>query len=210
MFKKFARVGAVLGVLATGMSLLAPVAQAYPAIFRDSQNNVYVMNQTPQSRVQLTYNGMMRGRDYQANTCGWITLRNSSTNPIAGTISVGGTEVDTTTLPTQLLPSCSDGTPAETRAANFKTNTGDVVIVGRAPGSYVTIQIPQDRDRSGTANACGFVKFSNSTTYQHAADTQVTFGTTVSDQAISTLDSMDAPLCSRGSLYVPASWLSGS
>ncbi|HEY9661274.1 MAG TPA: hypothetical protein V6C65_22700 [Allocoleopsis sp.] len=207
MLNQFARLGAFAGAVAIVLSSVLP-AIAAPTIFRDSDNNVYVMGLQPQTRINLTYNEMMRGRDYQASPCGLITLRNTSTNPISGTISVGGTNVDTTTLPTQLLPACDNGTLQEARTANFKTTSGDVIIVGRTAGSYVTIQTPQDRDRSGTTNACGFVRFSNSTSYQHAAATNVTFGSTTSD--IGQLTEKDAPLCSRGSLYVPASWLPGS
>lgn len=206
MQKKLARAAAVLGIAMTTIPLFTTVANAVPTIFRDSQNNVYVMGQSPQSRVSLTYNGMLRSRDYQANTCGWITLRNSSTSPIAGTIVVGGTNVDTASLPTQLLPGCTNGTPAETRSANFRTSTGDVVIVGRTAGSYVTIQVPQNRDRSATANACGFAKFSNSTTYQHQSSTMVEFSSDY-DGSINGLTQRDAPICSRGNLYVPYGWL---
>lgn len=209
MRKKLVRAGAVVAAVVATLPLFATSASAIPNVFRDAQNNVYVMNQSPQARVSLTYDGMMRSRDYQANSCGWITLRNSSTSPISGTINVGGTNVDTSTLPTQLLPTCTNGTPQETRSANFKTSSGDIVIVGRTAGSYVTIQIPQNRDRSATANACGFAKFSNSTTYQHQGSTAVVFGSEYSG-AISGLTQYDAPLCSRGSLYVPYSWLSGS
>jgi hypothetical protein len=210
MRKQLARAGAVLGIAMTSFPLLAMVANAsVPSIFRDAQNNVYIMGQSPQTRVSLTYNGMLRSRDYQANSCGWVTLRNSSTNPISGTIVVGGTNVDTSSLPTQLLPTCTNGTPQETRNANFKTSTGDVVIVGRTAGSYVTVQVPQNRDRAGTANACGFVRFTNSTTYQHQGSTNIGFGGSYSGE-ISNLEQRDAPLCSRGSLYVPASWLGGS
>jgi hypothetical protein len=210
MRKQLARAGAILGIAMTSFPLFAMVANAsVPSIFRDAQNNVYIMGQSPQSRVSLTYNGMLRSRDYQANSCGWVTLRNSSTSPITGTIVVGGTNVDTASLPTQLLPNCTNGTAQETRNANFKTSTGDVVIVNRPAGSYVTVQVPQNRDRSATANACGFARFTNSTTYQHQGTTDIAFSSNYSG-TINALPQRDAPLCSRGNLYVPANWLGGS
>jgi hypothetical protein len=122
---------------------------------------------------------------------------------------VAGTSVDTATLPTQLLPGCNNGVSEETRSANFKTNTGDVVIVGRTPGSYATVQTPQDRVRNATANACGVARFASSTSYQHAANTAIQLAAVPTADQISDLTSRDGVLCSRGSLYVPASWLAG-
>ncbi len=92
MLNQFARLGAFAGAVAIVLSSVLP-AIAAPTIFWDSDNNVYVMGLQPQTRVNLTYNDMMRGRDYQASPYGLVTLRNTSTNPISGTISVGGTNV---------------------------------------------------------------------------------------------------------------------
>lgn len=210
MIQKFARTGALLAAIATVFSSTSAVwANSIPPVFRDPDNNIYVTGQSPQTRVQLTYQGMMRSRDYQANSCGWILLRNSTTNPIAGTINVGGTSVNTATLPTQLLPGCNNGIAEETRAANFKTTTGDVVVVGRTPGGYVTVQTPQDRVRNATANACGVARFASSTSYQHAANTQIQIAAAPDASQISDLTARDGILCSRGNLYVPASWLAG-
>ncbi len=207
---KFTRTSAVLAAFATIFSsATAVLAEPIPAAFRDTDNNIYVTGQSPQSRVQLTYQGMMRSRDYQANSCGWILLRNSTTNPIAGTINVAGTNVDTAALSTQLLPGCNNGIAEETRSTNFKTNTGDVVIVGRVPGSYATVQTPQDRVRNATANACGVARFASSTSYQHAANTAIELTAAPGATQISDLTQKDGVLCSRGSLYVPSSWLAG-
>lgn len=121
---------------------------------------------------------------------------------------MAGTAVTTSTLPTQLLPGCNNGVAEETRSAHFKTNEGTVVIVGRTPGSYVTVQTPQDKARSATANACGVAKFSNSTTYQHTGTTQIDLAGAPSADTIADLTEKDGILCSRGTLYVPATWLS--
>lgn len=204
------RIAALFGLGMVLATAGGAVAQSIPPVFRDAQNNVYITGQSPSSRVSMTYQGMTRSRDYQANSCGWILLRNSSTNPIPSSISVAGTPVDTTALPTQLLPGCNNGVAEETRSANFKTNTGDVVIVGRTPGGYVTIQTPTDKDRNVTANACGIARFANSTSYQHAPSTRIQLAQATGVDTISDLPQQEAMLCSRGTLYVPASWLAGS
>ncbi|MEP0913063.1 hypothetical protein [Leptolyngbya sp. GB1-A1] len=209
-----ARFGALMSAAAIVVSAAAPAMANIPAFFRDAENNVYFTGLSPQAQMSLTYDGMLRSRDYKANACGALVLRNSPSSPISGTIKVGGVDVNTSTLPVQLLPDClPSGQFQEARPANFKTASGDVVIVGRTPGSYTEIQTPQDRNRNATANACGIARFTNSTSYQHTAATMIQFifdGQPQAAQPISNLDALQPPLCSRGNLYVPASWLSGS
>lgn len=202
------RAGALLGAIAVVLTGATAALADIPAVFRDAQNNIYVTGQSPSARVSMTYKGLMKSRDYQANSCGWILLRSSTTTPIPASVTVAGTTINTSSLPTQLMPSCNNGVAEETRTANFKTNEGTVVIVGRAPSSYVTVQTPQDKARSATANACGVAKFSNSTTYQHTNMTQIDLEDAPIANYISDLTQKDGILCSRGSLYVPASWLS--
>ena len=210
MFKQLTRTSAVLAAVATILSSApAVLAEPIPSVFRDTQNNIYVTGQSPSSRVSMTYEGMLRSRDYQANSCGWIVLRNSTTSPIPANITVGGTAVDTTALATQLMPGCTNGVPQESRSANFKSTSGDVVIVGRTPGSYITVQTPVDRTRNATANACGVARFTNSTTYQHSDTTAIGLTQAPAANTIADLSEKDGVLCSRGSLYVPASWLAG-
>ncbi len=206
MKKKIAALFGLGMVLASAGAALADI----PPLFRDTNNNIYMTGQSPDSSVSITYSGLMKSRDYQANSCGWILLRPSATNPIPATLNVAGTEVTTASLPTQLLPGCTNGVAQETRSANFKTNDGTVVIVGRTPSSYVTIQTPTTKIRKATANACGIAKFSNSTTYQHSPSTEIEIPSMGVTDTISGITEKDGILCSRGSLYVPASWLAGS
>ena len=210
MFHKFARFGALLSVAGILASSSVAFAQSIPAAFRDAQNNVYVTGQSPSSSVSMTYQGLTRSRDYQANSCGWILLRPSATSPVPDSFTAGGATVTTASLPTQLLPGCNNGVAQETRSANFTTNEGTVVLVGQTPGGYVTIQSPTDKVRKATANACGVAKFSNSTTYQHSDATQIRLTQATGVNTISELGRQDGLLCNRNTLYVPASWLTGS
>lgn len=204
--KRF-RAGALLGAIAVVLSGATAALAEIPAVFRDAQNNIYVTGQSPSARVSMIYKGLMKSRDYQANSCGWILLRPSATTPIPASVTVAGTTVNTSALPTQLMPGCNNGVAEETRSANFRTNEGVVVVVGRTPGGYVTVQTPQDKARTATANACGVARFTNSTTYQHANTTQINLAGAPGADTISELTQKDGVLCSRGSLYVPASWL---
>lgn len=206
---KFSRPAAFLAAVGVIFTGTAALAAPIPAAFRDAQNNIYVTGQSPSSSVSMTYQGLTRSRDYQANSCGWIVLRPSTTTPIPASFKAGSATVTTASLPTQLLPGCNNGVAQETRAANFKTNEGSVVLVGQTPGGYVTVQTPTDRVRRATANACGVARFTNSTTYQHSSTTQIDLAAAPTADQISDLGEKDAVLCSRGSLYVPASWLAG-
>lgn len=134
-------------------------------------------------------------------------MRNSTTAPITGTITAGGTAINIATLPTQLLPRCINGTPEEARTANFKTPSGDVIIVGRGPSSYVTVAVNRDRVRAVTTNACGFVRVGISTAFQHTAQTSVRLPGETADRTIGSLTAHDAPICNQNILYVPANWL---
>jgi hypothetical protein len=211
MTHQFARIGALLsavGILATAG---AAFAQSIPPVFRDAQNNVYVTGQSPSSSVSMTYQGLSRSRDYQANSCGWILLRPSTTSPVPATFTAGGSAVTTANLPVQLLPGCNNGVPQEARTAHFRTNEGTVVLVNQTPGGYVTVQTPTDKVRKVTANACGIAKFSNSTSYQHSDSTRIQLSQATGVDTISDLGAaQDALLCSRNQLYVPATWLAGS
>lgn len=204
------RAGALLSASAIVVTGATAAFADIPAVFRDDQKNIYVTGQSPSARVSMTYKGLMKSRDYQANSCGWILLRPSATAPIPASINVAGTTVNTSSLPTQLLPGCNNGVSEETRSANFKTNEGVIVIVGRTPGGYITVQTPQDKVRTATANACGVAKFSNSTTYQHSNTTPISLEDAPGASTIANLSQQDGVLCSRGTLYVPASWLSSS
>lgn len=210
MFKKLARFGAIAG-LAMSIAPLIAVLPAAAEVYRNPQNSVFVTGLQPQQRVTMTYSGVMRNRDFQADSCGRIVMRNSATSPIPASIVVAGETVDTASLPTQILPRCTNGVAEEMRSANFRTTSGDVVIVGRAPSSYTTVQTPTERTRNATANACGFAMFSNSTSFQHSPSTIVSIpGQPVTNDEISSLTQRDSPLCSRGQMFVPLSWLNNN
>jgi hypothetical protein len=132
-------------------------------------------------------------------------IKNSTTITVTGTITVAGTSIDTTTLPTELLPRCNSGVPEQTRSANFKTPTGDIVIVGNAASSFKSVTLPQSQVRRTRANACGYVRLASSNSYQHTNTMPLTLNGTAT--TIGSLTQKDAPICRGNVMYVPQSWL---
>jgi hypothetical protein len=206
---RFARFSLIGLTAISVVSAAAPgFAQSIPSgLFRDSNNHVYLMNQTPSAPVTLTYTDAVRTRNLTASACGTVTISGTTTNPIPATFTVGGTAIDVAALPTQLLPRCTNGALEEARTANFKTAAGQVVLVGQSPNAAVQMSYSSPRDRAARANACGFVRWSSTASAPQLPTTNVRFGNG-SVTAIGSLPTMTPPYCRTGNLYVPASWLS--
>jgi hypothetical protein len=194
-------------------AIAAPV-MAIPTSFKDTAGNIYVMGQTPSAPVEMTYLGQLTSRNLTANGCGLAIMRPSSSNPTPPSFTYNGSTITVGSLPTQLLPGCTNGVLQEARSANFKTSSGEVVLVGAAANAQVQISVPRDRVRRSTSNACGFVRFATSQSYQHGTGTNVTLSGVFSNTAFSSIQTEEAPLCRTvngvGRLYVPAAWLPGS
>jgi hypothetical protein len=140
-------------------------------------------------------------------SCGEVRITSSSlgTTP---TITVDGSTVTIASLPTQLLPTCSGGTFAESRPSNFKTSTGDVVIVGKTAGSAIALDIPKSTTKQVKINACGFGTLKNSSSFTIPS----TFSVNGSAVNLASLAApTNPPFCrTTGSTsygYVPAEWI---
>jgi hypothetical protein len=186
------------------ISLLTLAHPASAETFRDGLD-VYVTGLSADSQFEVTYPAIQKSKDIKADACGFLVIRNSTTNPVTGTITVAGTSVDTTTLPTNLLPRCTNGTPEQARSTNFKTPTGDIVIVGNAASSFKSVTLPQSQVRRTRANACGYVRLASSNSYQHTNTMALTLNGTAT--TIGNLTQKDAPICRGNVMYVPQSWL---
>jgi hypothetical protein len=201
----------VLGLSAIASSISPASAIPY------NGNDVYKVTENGQTSVYIsgTANGTAtvalgyvdRFSSRVAGACGEIRLSASSVG-MTPTIQVAGSTVTLSSLPSQLLPSCTNGVFAEARTQNFKTPAGDIVIVGQTPGSAVLINVPKDTNKSVKINNCGFGTLRNSTSFSIPA----TFSVNGSSKTLSSLPSaMNSPRCTSGVGYVPASWLgSGS
>lgn len=111
---------------------------------------------TPDQSVPVRIVGWPRDKATVPNACG-LTIIAPSTGATILQIATASSMIDVASLPVQTVPTCSAGTLAEPRTANFKTSTGSVVLVGQAAGS---IRIIQDITRNIKSNGCGIARLS--------------------------------------------------
>lgn len=152
------------------VTLLA-VMTAIPAIaatpFKDAAGSVHIQDgYTASQKVSLELTGTPVTKSVKYNQCGLVTIGNPSTSVLMpATITVAGNAVTVASLPLQVTPKCvlnatsgaySLATPAP---ANFRTVTGQVVMVGGTPNAAVVVGYDGiNKMKSVSANACGFVK----------------------------------------------------
>lgn len=128
-------------------------ATVYKAM--DSGNTVVVFSGTAGSKISVSLGSSDKSTARLAGGCGEVRVSPPASGDFTG-LKVDGTSIDVSSLSTQTLPSCVGGTFAETRSANFKTPTGQVVVIGKTPGAAVAVTLPSATTRSVTVNACGF------------------------------------------------------
>jgi hypothetical protein len=180
-------------------------ATVYKAM--DGSNQVVVFSGTSGSRISVNLGSSPRPVARLAGSCGEVRISPPASGDFTG-LQVDGTAIDASTLPTQTLPSCVSGSFSETRSANFKTPTGQVVVVGKTPGSAVSVSLPSAVTRSVTVGACGFgvLRPSSGQTLPSS------FSVNTTNYTIASLpNSGNVPYCRtvNGTPYgyVPTSWL---
>lgn len=211
--KKFQLIkSAVIGSFALG-SLFAPLsafaipyngATVYKAM--DNGNTVVVFSATAGSRISVSLGNSDKATARLAGSCGEVRISPPSSGDFTG-LKIDGSGVNVASLAIQTLPSCVNGSFSEDRGANFKTPTGQVIIIGKTPGSAVAVSLPSATTRSVTANACGFGVLRGTSSTPLPDSFMV--GTT--NYTVASLpDATTAPYCRtvNGTPYgyVPASW----
>lgn len=202
------------GILALALGVAAIASSGLPAAaIQYGTNNVYRVGSgssavvyfhgTASSSISADIGYVSKVSSKLAGSCGEIVL-SGSTVGTSPTLKVNSTTVTIASLPTQLLPTCTSGSFAESRSANFKTPDGKVVLVGNTAGTSATLDIPKATVKTVRINECGFGSFKGS----DSAPLPTTFKVGSTTYTVSSLpDAMAAPRCSSGMGYVPASWL---
>ncbi|PHJ59018.1 hypothetical protein VF14_13705 [Nostoc linckia z18] len=180
-------------------------ATVYKAM--DNGNTVVVFSATPGSRVSVNLGSVPKSTARIAGACGEVRISVPSSGDFTG-LEVDGSGIDAANLPVQTLPSCVNGAFSEPRPDNFKTPSGQVVIVGLNPGAATAISLPTASTRSVTINACGFGTLKPTSTSGPLPDS---FSVGTTNYTLATLpDATNAPYCRtvNGTPYgyVPASW----
>ncbi len=171
---------------------------------KDGKPTVYIGSRTANAEVTLYLSGVQRSRNVTANDCGLIVIKNSDAAPLSSLQSVGGQAVNLATLPTQLLPRCTNGVLEEARTANFKTGGGDLVVVATARASLPAVY-KGDATRKVKANACGFVVLRGTSTQPIEGLTfRLESNPDATNHQVATLSTAPQdPICRQGILYTP-------
>lgn len=198
--KAFNRIKPIL-LIAASLAAVGNVAPAFSQIVsvKDAEGRVYVRGLTPQIPLDFTFIGTNQSRQVVSNGCGAVILRGTTALPIAANITVGSTPVNVAALPLGLLPACTAGAFAVPVPANFKTASGQVVIIGQTPNTAILVAQLGDRVRRVTPNACGFARLATSASFTLAGTFNVN-GTSVNVDTVST---GLPPICRTGNLYLP-------
>ncbi len=146
------------------LSVLTAIAPAFAAPFKDADGNIHFQDGlTANQKVEYEAGGLER--KVVANYCGLLIVPVPTSAAMPGSITVDGAAVDTSTLPVQSVPSCTNNVLKEARSANFKDANGRVVLVNKTAGVQSTVVytgVPAVK--SLTANTCGYARIGNSTT----------------------------------------------
>lgn len=205
MFKRVSVIAAGLTALISAPALAIPYNSAM--VYKTSVDSIdqVIFSGTANTRIAVSIENQERNSGRIAGTCGEVRV-SSTTGDYSG-LKVDDVSVDAASLTTMTLPSCVSGTFAEARPSNFKTPTGQVIVVGKTPGAAVKVMLPADVIRYVTLNGCGFgvLRATSSspipTTFSVGTDAYVFSSLTTSP---------GAPLCrtSNGfsTGYVPAAW----
>ncbi|MCC5611531.1 hypothetical protein LC612_33525 [Nostoc sp. CHAB 5834] len=205
----------IKGILAVALGLGAIASSGLPAtaiqygsadVYRvgSGSSAVIYFHGTANSSISADIGYVSKLSSKLAGACGEIVLSGSivGTSP---TFKINSTTVTVASLPTQLLPTCTSGSFAEARSANFKTPDGKVVLVGNTAGASATLDIPKATVKTVKINACGFGSFKGS----DSAPLPTSFKVGSTNYTVASLpDAIAAPKCTSGVGYVPASWLS--
>ncbi|MCC5668425.1 hypothetical protein LC653_32380 [Nostoc sp. CHAB 5784] len=197
---------AALSAIASSIFPAAALKYGSADVYRvgSGSSSVIYFHGTASSSISADIGYVSKVSSKLAGACGEIVL-SSSTVGTSPTLKVNSTTVTIASLPTQLLPTCTSGSFAEARSANFKTPDGKVVLVGNTAGTSATLDVPKATVKTVKINACGFGSFKGS----DSAPLPTTFKVGSTTYTVASLpNAMDAPKCTSGVGYVPASWLS--
>jgi len=191
-----------LGLVGLGLLAIAPSALAIPygsnTVYKAVANGktyIYVSS-TAGAITEVTMKGVTKTSVKTADACGQIVVSNTSTAPLSGTVKIGTQSINYDTLSTQLKPSCVGGTLSEARSTAYKTPEGALVGVGFTASAPQNVELKVNAIRKVTANACGFGRFTGTTTAPLTNDSQFMIGAT--NYTVSSVpDSVVGPRCNN-------------
>lgn len=196
-----------LTVSSLGVSPVNAVPFGSATVYKVINNGItsVYLSGTANSRIEVEMGSTPRTTARVVGSCGEVRIAVPSNGSFAG-LKIDGVNVDASALATATLPSCSGGTFSELRPSNFKTPNGQVIIVGKTPGSGTTITLASDVARNVSINSCGFGRINVTDTLP-----LTTFKIGTTDYTLSTLANAGQPPVCRtldgvSTTYTPSSW----
>jgi hypothetical protein len=182
-----------IGLLASlGLSAIAQVASAAAA--KESTNDdVLVTGYTPGQKVEVQYSSVSKEKDVTANNCGFLTI-----SGLVGTsvVTVGSTSYTVSAVSTGTKPDNST-CPFVGQVKVLQDDNTYKLYLGASPNTRESVTIQGPSIRSVTANACGFIKLSNTGPYEDKTFT--IGGSAVTPSTVAVL-----PQCKNGVPLYPA------
>jgi hypothetical protein len=190
----------------------APLMASQGHVYRDGDGAISVYKLEPNAQVQIGID-TAPSRNLTSNRCGLLVVSASANYPTA-TVQVDGTVINPANLPRQIRPNCrakADGSYAldEARPNHFKTESGDLVIVGKVPNTRYTVSYPgQLRILNRRVNACGFLRIreTDSINFNQSILLPTTSANTYAEFQIDQIPQTTPLECYRSQLYLPQPW----
>ena len=192
--------------------LAAPLMGSQGHVYRDNSGAISVYKLPPNAQVQIGLD-TPPSRNLTSTKCGFLVVTSSANYPMA-TVQVDGAVINPANLQTRIRPNCrpkGDGSYAldEERPSHFKTEGGDLVIVGKLPDTRYSVTYPgQLRILTRRVNDCGILRVRETQTIQFNQSILLptTSASTYAEFQISQLP-LTTPLeCYRSELYLPQPW----
>ena len=146
-----------IGAIASSLQPAAAVKYGANSVYKATENGITTVyiDGTAGNKVAVDLGQLTKTTSKLAAACGDVKISIPKGNPSFTGLMVDGTAIDYASLPIQTLPTCTNGTFAEARTANFKTAKGQVVIVGKTANTSVSISVASESLRNLAINGCG-------------------------------------------------------
>ena len=196
-------------IAAVLFGLIVLAASAMPAraeTRKDASNNVYINDLVPGSVHDISLDGTPRTRKITANRCGVFRLSPSLEYSAATQIVLVGAESVTqniSSLPVMIPGTCRsvNGVYAlvdAPEASWFRDSIGAVYVQSQTPSVVRTFSYPElSVGRKITANACGYIKISSTTSSPLTGATVIKFDNAVTGFTVDSVQNAIAPSCKK-------------
>lgn len=193
-------------ITAVALGSMLVAALAMPAMAearRDASNNVYITGFSANSTQDITFDGTPRTRSVQANRCGVAKVFPSLSYAAATKITLNSIQFNIPTLPVASPGTCSvvNGAYVSVNAptaTRFKDAIGAIYFQGLAPSSAQVVSYPElSLGRKITANACGYIKISSTTSSPLTSTTRIKVNGDPIGFTVGSLDTVVAPICKK-------------